>query len=76
MGHRSEPRKRLCLVVRSPTIGYFLSRVFTLAYILACFIYAVAPVKNCTAFALSYSVCSVLSQTATAMVIFLRVTAI
>ncbi|KAJ6450769.1 hypothetical protein C8R45DRAFT_1127476 [Mycena sanguinolenta] len=62
--------------VRSPTIVYFLSRVFTLAYILACFVYAVAPVENCTALALGYSICSVLSQTATAMLFFLRVTAI
>ncbi|KAF7373792.1 hypothetical protein MSAN_00590900 [Mycena sanguinolenta] len=62
--------------VRFPTIVYFLSRAFTLAYILACFVYAVAPVKNCTALALGYSICSVLSQTATAMLLFLRVIAV
>ncbi|KAJ6448196.1 hypothetical protein C8R45DRAFT_1134398 [Mycena sanguinolenta] len=62
--------------VRPPTIVYFLSRVFTLASILAGFVYAIAPVENCTAFALGYSICSVLSQTSTAMLFFLRVTAI
>ncbi|KAF7373782.1 hypothetical protein MSAN_00589900 [Mycena sanguinolenta] len=62
--------------VRFPTIVYFLSRAFTLAYILACFVYAVAPVQNCTALALGYSICCVLSQTATAMLFFLRVTAV
>ncbi|KAJ6477050.1 hypothetical protein C8R45DRAFT_833693 [Mycena sanguinolenta] len=56
--------------VRSPTIVYFLSRAEPLT------ITTVAPVKNCTAFALGYSICSVLSQTTTAMLFFLRVTAI
>ncbi|KAJ6490137.1 hypothetical protein C8R45DRAFT_1139244 [Mycena sanguinolenta] len=62
--------------VHFPTIVYFLSRAFTLAYILACFVYAVAPVINCNSIILGYSICFVLSQTATAMLFFLRVTAV
>ncbi|KAF7373757.1 hypothetical protein MSAN_00587200 [Mycena sanguinolenta] len=62
--------------VRFPTIVYFLSRVFTLAFILSSFIYTVAPVKSCDALVLGYSICLVLSQTATAMLFFLRVTAV
>ncbi|KAF7373783.1 hypothetical protein MSAN_00590000 [Mycena sanguinolenta] len=62
--------------VRFPTIVYFFSRAFTLAYILASFVYQVAPVKNCNALVLGYSICLVLSQTTTAMLFFLRVTAV
>ncbi|KAJ6465750.1 hypothetical protein C8R45DRAFT_1173373 [Mycena sanguinolenta] len=62
--------------VRFPTIVYFLSRLFTLAYILASFVYAVTPVKNCNALALGYSICLILTQTATATLFFLRVTAV
>ncbi|KAF7370869.1 hypothetical protein MSAN_00720600 [Mycena sanguinolenta] len=62
--------------VRFPTIVYFLSRAFTLAYILTCFIFAVAPVENCDALALGLSICIVLTQTSTAMLFFLRVTAV
>ncbi|KAJ6465730.1 hypothetical protein C8R45DRAFT_1173338, partial [Mycena sanguinolenta] len=62
--------------VRFPTIVYFLSRIFTLAYILTCFVYGVAPVQNCSALALSYDICVLLSQTTTAMLFFLRVTAV
>ncbi|KAF7373774.1 hypothetical protein MSAN_00589100 [Mycena sanguinolenta] len=62
--------------VRFPTIVYFLSRAFTLAYILGSFIYTVAPIKNCNALGLGNSICLVLSQTATAMLFFLRVTAV
>ncbi|KAF7354777.1 hypothetical protein MSAN_01391900 [Mycena sanguinolenta] len=62
--------------VRFPTIVYFLSRVFTLAFILTFFIFAVAPVENCNALALGLSICIVLTQTSTAMLFFLRVTAV
>ncbi|KAF7373784.1 hypothetical protein MSAN_00590100 [Mycena sanguinolenta] len=62
--------------VRFPTIVYFLSRAFTLAFVLTSFIYSVAPVRDCNALAVGYSACFVLSQTATAMLFFLRVTAI
>ncbi|KAF7336024.1 hypothetical protein MSAN_02316100 [Mycena sanguinolenta] len=62
--------------IRFPTIVYFLSRAFTLAFILTCFIFAVAPVENCNALALGRSICIVLTQTSTAMLFFLRVTAV
>ncbi|KAJ6454610.1 hypothetical protein C8R45DRAFT_599735 [Mycena sanguinolenta] len=59
-----------------PTIVYFLSRIFTLAFILATFVFEVAPVPNCSAIVLAWSICSVLSQSTTAMLFFLRVTAV
>ncbi|KAF7328606.1 hypothetical protein MSAN_02478400 [Mycena sanguinolenta] len=62
--------------VHFPTIVYFLSRAFTLAYILACFIGAVAPVKNCNAGMVALDICLVLSQTSTALLFFFRVTAV
>ncbi|KAF7345293.1 hypothetical protein MSAN_01906000 [Mycena sanguinolenta] len=62
--------------VRFPTIVYFLSRAFTLAYIFASFVYTVAPVKNCDVLRLGYNICLILSQIATAMLFFLRVTAV
>ncbi|KAF7335950.1 hypothetical protein MSAN_02308400 [Mycena sanguinolenta] len=62
--------------VRFPTIIYFLSRAFTLAYILGCFVLQVAPVKNCNSMSLALAICFVLSQSATAMLFFLRVTAV
>ncbi|KAF7334207.1 hypothetical protein MSAN_02382000 [Mycena sanguinolenta] len=62
--------------VRFPTIVYFLSRAFTLAYILTCFVFAVAPVKNCDAIVIGFSTCLVLSQTSTALLFFLRATAV
>ncbi|KAJ7887521.1 hypothetical protein B0H14DRAFT_3082045 [Mycena olivaceomarginata] len=51
--------------IRFPTVVYFLSRAFTLAYILTSFVFQVANVPNCQAL-----------QAATAMLFFLRVTAI
>ncbi|KAJ6465729.1 hypothetical protein C8R45DRAFT_877293, partial [Mycena sanguinolenta] len=62
--------------IRFPTIVYFLSRGFTLAVILARFVNATGPVKNCNALVLGYSICLVLSQTTTAMLFFLRVAAV
>ncbi|KAF7335981.1 hypothetical protein MSAN_02311800 [Mycena sanguinolenta] len=62
--------------VRFPTIVYFFSRASTLAYILACFIYEVAPVENCSALVLGLGILIVLTQTSTAMLFFLRVTAV
>ncbi|KAF7336002.1 hypothetical protein MSAN_02313900 [Mycena sanguinolenta] len=46
--------------IRFPTIVYFLSRVFTLGFILLSFFFAVASIKNCNALALGGSVCFVL----------------
>ncbi|KAJ6476981.1 hypothetical protein C8R45DRAFT_1158196 [Mycena sanguinolenta] len=60
--------------VRFPTIVYFMSRAFTLAYILTSL--QVAPIKNCNAVAVGLAICLVLSQTSTAMLFFLRATAI
>ncbi|KAF7335982.1 hypothetical protein MSAN_02311900 [Mycena sanguinolenta] len=62
--------------IRFPTIVYFLSRASTLAFILTSFLFAVAPVENCNALALGFSISVVLMQTATAMLFFLRVTAV
>ncbi|KAF7336009.1 hypothetical protein MSAN_02314600 [Mycena sanguinolenta] len=62
--------------VRFPTIVYFLSRASTLALILTSFLFAVAPVENCNALALGISICIILMQTATAMLFFLRATAV
>ncbi|KAF7335931.1 hypothetical protein MSAN_02306400 [Mycena sanguinolenta] len=63
-------------MIRFPTIAYFLSRAFTLAFILTCFVAQVASVKNCNALALGLTICFVLSQTATAMLFLLRVIAV
>ncbi|KAF7336001.1 hypothetical protein MSAN_02313800 [Mycena sanguinolenta] len=62
--------------VRFPTIVYFLSRACTLAYILSHFIFAVALVEKCNAFELGISISVVLTQSTTAMLFFLRVTAV
>ncbi|KAJ6454683.1 hypothetical protein C8R45DRAFT_760250, partial [Mycena sanguinolenta] len=62
--------------VRFPTLVYFLSRAFTLAYILTAFVLQVAPVENCNALLLGFGISSVLTQTATATLFFLRVTAV
>ncbi|KAF7335956.1 hypothetical protein MSAN_02309000 [Mycena sanguinolenta] len=46
--------------VRLSTIVYFMSRAFTLAYILACFVFQgqlVAPVENCNALAVGLDIC-------------------
>ncbi|KAJ6454658.1 hypothetical protein C8R45DRAFT_846292 [Mycena sanguinolenta] len=64
--------------VRFPTIVYlnFISRVFTLAYILTTFFFQVAPVTNCNAFAVGIGICLVFSRTGSVMLFFLRVTAV
>ncbi|KAF7361535.1 hypothetical protein MSAN_01187100 [Mycena sanguinolenta] len=62
--------------VRFPTIVYFLSKVFTVAHILTFFIFAVAPVENCNTLALGISISAVLTQSTTAMLFLLRVTAV
>ncbi|KAF7335948.1 hypothetical protein MSAN_02308200 [Mycena sanguinolenta] len=62
--------------VRFPTVVYFLSRVFTLAYILTCFMDEVAAVEDCHALQIGGGICLVLLQATTAMLFFLRVTAV
>ncbi|KAJ6454651.1 hypothetical protein C8R45DRAFT_1189264, partial [Mycena sanguinolenta] len=66
--------------VRFPTffqaIPLIRPRAFTLAYVLVCYVIQVGPVKNCAAAELGVGICLLLSQTATAMLFFLRVTAV
>ncbi|KAF7335964.1 hypothetical protein MSAN_02309800 [Mycena sanguinolenta] len=62
--------------VRFPTIVYFLSRASTLAYLLSFFIFQVAPVENCNDLAVGLNICIILLQTSTAMLFFVRVTAV
>ncbi|KAF7334195.1 hypothetical protein MSAN_02380800 [Mycena sanguinolenta] len=62
--------------IHFPTIVYFLSRIVTFAFILTSFIFQVAPVEDCSALALTWAICAVLSQTATAMLFYLRVIAV
>ncbi|KAF7335938.1 hypothetical protein MSAN_02307200 [Mycena sanguinolenta] len=62
--------------VRFPTIVYFMSRAFTLAYTLTVFVFLVAPIKNCSAFVAAVQICLILSQASTALLFFLRVTAV
>ncbi|KAJ6454666.1 hypothetical protein C8R45DRAFT_1222782 [Mycena sanguinolenta] len=62
--------------IHFPTVVYFLSRAVTFAFILTSFVYEVAPVENCEALALGWAICAVLSQTFTAMLFYLRVTAV
>ncbi|KAF7335947.1 hypothetical protein MSAN_02308100 [Mycena sanguinolenta] len=62
--------------IRFPTIAYFMSRIFTLAYILTTFFFQVAPVKDCDALSVGLGICIVLSQTSTTLLFFLRVTAV
>ncbi|KAJ6454659.1 hypothetical protein C8R45DRAFT_1189288, partial [Mycena sanguinolenta] len=62
--------------VRSPTIVYFVSRASTLANILTFFVFQVVPVKNCNGLTVVMTICAVFTQTTTAMLFFLRVTAV
>ncbi|KAJ6466044.1 hypothetical protein C8R47DRAFT_1056657 [Mycena vitilis] len=59
--------------IRFPTNIYFLSRIFTLGYILTSFVEAVAPVKDCNALQLGIGITMLLSQASTAMLFLLRV---
>ncbi|PBK91717.1 hypothetical protein ARMGADRAFT_968623 [Armillaria gallica] len=62
--------------IRYPTVVYYLSRVFTLAYILTSFVFQAADVSNCNALQLALGICNVLTQTFTSFLFFLRVTAV
>lgn len=59
-----------------PTVIYYLSRLFTLSYILTSFIFQVASVPNCQALQISLGICMALSQSTTAMLFLLRVLAV
>ncbi|KAJ6454623.1 hypothetical protein C8R45DRAFT_1189165, partial [Mycena sanguinolenta] len=62
--------------VSSPTIVYFVSRASTLANILTFFVFQVVPVENCNALAVVSGICAVFTQSSTALLFFLRVTAV
>ncbi|KAG1841865.1 hypothetical protein C8R48DRAFT_619890 [Suillus tomentosus] len=64
------------LKVNLPTVVYYLSRVFTLSYILTSFIFQVASVPNCQALQISLGICMALAQSTTAMLFLLRVYAV
>ncbi|KAJ7822496.1 hypothetical protein B0H14DRAFT_2828535 [Mycena olivaceomarginata] len=62
--------------VRFPTVVYFLSRAFTMAYILTSFIFTVTSIENCAAMEISFAICLLFSQICTAMLFFLRANAV
>ncbi|KAG2119202.1 hypothetical protein DEU56DRAFT_137488 [Suillus clintonianus] len=62
--------------VNFPTVVYFLSRIFTLSYILTSFIFQVGSVPNCQALQVAFGVCMALSQSTTAILFLLRVLAV
>ncbi|KAG2119205.1 hypothetical protein DEU56DRAFT_929797 [Suillus clintonianus] len=62
--------------VNLPTAVYFLSRLFTLSYILTSFIFQVGSVPNCQALQISLGVCMAISQSTTAILFLLRVLAV
>ncbi|PBK79122.1 hypothetical protein ARMGADRAFT_1021713 [Armillaria gallica] len=62
--------------IRYPTVIYYMSRVFTLGYILTGFVPGVTDIPNCSAHQLASGICIALSQTFTSLLFFLRVTAI
>ncbi|KAK0195639.1 hypothetical protein F5146DRAFT_1026446 [Armillaria mellea] len=59
-----------------PTVIYYMSRVFTLAYTLAAITCRVADIPNCNAMYIGLGICNVLSQTFTSLLFFFRVTAV
>ncbi|KAF7354710.1 hypothetical protein MSAN_01384800 [Mycena sanguinolenta] len=59
-----------------PTVVYFLSRAFTLSYILTSFVFQVAAVKDCEALQHVLGVSVLLGQTATSMLFLLRAAAV
>ncbi|KIK55466.1 hypothetical protein GYMLUDRAFT_112062, partial [Collybiopsis luxurians FD-317 M1] len=59
-----------------PTIVYYSSRVFTLGYIIACFVFEVGRVSNCQALMIALGACNTLSQSSTAMLFLLRARAV
>ncbi|KAJ6473281.1 hypothetical protein C8R45DRAFT_763317, partial [Mycena sanguinolenta] len=59
-----------------PTTVYFLSRVFTLSYVLTSFVFQVAAVKNCEALQHVLGISVLFGQTATSMLFLLRAAAV
>ncbi|PBK90090.1 hypothetical protein ARMGADRAFT_934733 [Armillaria gallica] len=62
--------------IRYPTLIYYMSRVFTLGYILTGFATGVTDIPNCKAHQITSGICIVLSLIFTSLLFFLRVTAI
>ncbi|KAK0237765.1 hypothetical protein EDD85DRAFT_936680 [Armillaria nabsnona] len=62
--------------IRYPTAIYYMSRVFTLGFILINVVVRVTDIPNCSAHQIASGICVVLSQTFTSLLFFLRVTAI
>ncbi|KAK0192936.1 hypothetical protein F5146DRAFT_1120659 [Armillaria mellea] len=62
--------------ITRPTVIYYMSRVFTLSYIVINLTVRVADIPNCEALEIASGTCNVLSQTFTSLLFFLRVTAI
>ncbi|KAE9391430.1 hypothetical protein BT96DRAFT_925307 [Gymnopus androsaceus JB14] len=62
--------------IRFPTIAYYASRVFTLAYIITSFVFQVGSVSNCNALQISLGICNTLAQSSTAMLFLLRALAV
>ncbi|KAK0504544.1 hypothetical protein EDD18DRAFT_303422 [Armillaria luteobubalina] len=62
--------------IRYPTVIYYMSRAFTLSYILTSLVFQAASVPDCGALQLALGICNVLTQTCTSFLFFLRVTAV
>ncbi|EGO01377.1 hypothetical protein SERLA73DRAFT_179548, partial [Serpula lacrymans var. lacrymans S7.3] len=59
-----------------PTIAYWLSRVFTLSWILTMLIFQAGFIPNCQALQIAMGVCLVLAQSATSLLFLLQTVAI
>ncbi|THU99267.1 hypothetical protein K435DRAFT_818618 [Dendrothele bispora CBS 962.96] len=62
--------------IKYPTIVYYISRIFTLAYIIANFILQIASLKDCQAMMYIQGAFMALSQTTTSLLFLIRVQAV
>ncbi|KAF5388853.1 hypothetical protein D9757_005576 [Collybiopsis confluens] len=62
--------------LRYPTAVYFLSRIFTLGYIMSSFVFQVANVPHCQTLQIVLGIFNVLSQTFTSLLFLFRVVAV
>ncbi|KAH7929193.1 hypothetical protein BV22DRAFT_1125959 [Leucogyrophana mollusca] len=72
----SDYRLLFCRKVRYATIAYWLSRIFTFAYIITNLVFQIGHVPNCQALLFGVGACAVLSQSLTALLFLLRVVVI
>ncbi|KAH7929195.1 hypothetical protein BV22DRAFT_1125960 [Leucogyrophana mollusca] len=72
----SDYKLLFCRKVRYATIAYWLSRIFTFAYVITNLVFQIGHVPNCQALLYGVGACAVLSQSFTALLFFLRVVAI